>query len=500
MVGISLVEDLAVVVLIVLIPRLGSLEPGGLLRVASGLGIAAAILAPFLYLAAKVVPPLFTRVARLQNDELFLLVALVVAVGTAAVTRAVGLSLALGAFLAGLLVSESDYAHETLARLLPLRDVFVAVFFVTVGALLDPRAVFAELSVLGVIVGVVMVGNALIWMAVVRLFGRPIWVAVLVGVGLAQIGEFSFILIRVARDAGHVTGAVYQTALAASLLTILGNALAVRLAPRMLARMRLLPEQEVGPRPRAPSDGRFVLICGFGRVGSAVAEALDTFGTRYVAIELDPDIVRNLRLRGVSCWFGDASRRRLLEQAGAGRADLVVVALPDLERAYLAVRAIREMNRRVPILARAHHPAGLDRLMEAGASEVIQPEVEAATTLIRHALRRLALPRDQVLAYLERLRDAMAASTPPPAAGNALPEVSEVTVAGGDVVEQSLRDAGIRERFGVTVISLTRRHGEIVPHATPDTILHAGDRVRVFGLPAQIDAFRNAVADASQKR
>jgi CPA2 family monovalent cation:H+ antiporter-2 len=498
MIGISLVEDLAVVVLMVLIPRLGSFEPGALLRIATGLGLAAAILAPFLYLAAKVVPPLFTRVARLQNDELFLLVALVVALGTAAVTHAAGLSLALGAFLAGLLVSESDYAHKTLARLLPLRDVFVAVFFVTVGALLDPGAVFADLPVLGVVVAVVMVGNALIWTGIVRLFSQPIWVAVLVGVGLAQIGEFSFILIRVARNAGHVTDGVYHASLAASLLTILGNAFAVRLAPRAMGRTRLVPEH-MAARQGPPSEGPLVVLCGFGRVGSAVAEALETFGTRYTAIELDPDIVHNLRLRGISCWFGDASRHRLLETAGAGRADLVVVALPDIERAYLAVRAIRRLNAHVPILARAHHPAGHDRLMEAGATEVIQPELEAASTLIRHALRRLALPRDQVLAYLERFRDAMEAVTPPPVSGAALPEIGEIAVAGGQVVEQSLRDAGVRERFGVTVISLTRRDGEVVPHATPDTVLHVGDRVRVFGLPTQIAAFRSAVANASPR-
>ena len=141
MIGISLVEDLAVVVLIVLIPAFGALEPGRLLAIASALGKAALVLVPFAYLAAKVVPPVMTRVARTRNDELFLLVALAIGLGTAALTQAVGLSLALGAFLAGLLISESDYAHETLARVLPLRDAFVALFFVTIGALIDPASV-----------------------------------------------------------------------------------------------------------------------------------------------------------------------------------------------------------------------------------------------------------------------------------------------------------------------------------------------------------------------
>jgi CPA2 family monovalent cation:H+ antiporter-2 len=497
MIGVSLVEDLAVVVLMVLIPRLGSLEPGRLLQIAGGLGLSVAILAPFLYLAAKAVPRLFTRIARLQNQELFLLVALGIALGTAAITHAVGLSLALGAFLAGLLISESDYAHETLSRLLPLRDVFVAVFFVTIGALLDARAVLSELGVLATVVGVVVVGNSLIWIAIVRLSGRPIWVALAAGVGLGQIGEFTFILIRVARDAGHVADGVYHATLAASLVTILVNAFLVRSVPPALGRTRLFgPGDLVTPPPEPSSPVPFVVLCGFGRVGSAVAEALETFGSRYSAIEFDPDVVRNLRLRGIPSWFGDAANRRLLEMAGVARADLVVVALPDIERAHLTVRAIRAMNPDVPILARAHHLPGHDRLVEAGATEVIQPELEAASTLIRHALRRLELPRDKVLAYLDRLRDAMDALAPPRVASDDLPEVRDTVLVGGDVVGQSLREAGIRERFGVTVIGVIRADGERIPHATADTVLRAGDRVRVFGLPGQISAFREATGAA----
>jgi monovalent cation:H+ antiporter-2, CPA2 family len=175
MMGIALVEDLAVVALTILIPRLGSsLTLERLLDIVSGLGLALAILAPILYLGAKVVSPLLARVARLKSPELFLLVALAIALGIAAVTQAIGLSLALGAFLAGLLVSASDYAHETLARLLPLRDVFVAFFFVTIGALINPEAILDNLPLLAVMVGLVVVGKLVIGTVVVRLFGYPI--------------------------------------------------------------------------------------------------------------------------------------------------------------------------------------------------------------------------------------------------------------------------------------------------------------------------------------
>ena len=234
MIAITLVEDLAVVVLIVLIPTLGALEPDRLLAIGRAVGTGVALLIPLFYLAARVIPTLLERVARTRSDELFLLVVLALGIGTAAVTHAVGLSLALGAFLAGLLISESDYAHESLSRLLPLRDTFVALFFVTVGALINPAAIVANLSLLGVLIGLIVVGKMAIWTAVVRVFGYPFRTALLVGAGLTQIGEFSFILIRVARTAGHVGDDVYNATLAASLLSILTNAILVRYVPRVI--------------------------------------------------------------------------------------------------------------------------------------------------------------------------------------------------------------------------------------------------------------------------
>jgi CPA2 family monovalent cation:H+ antiporter-2 len=493
MIGITLVEDLAVVVLIVILPRLGVLDASRLLSIAGALGVGIAILVPFFYLAAKVVPRVLTYVARMQSQEVFLLVALAIALGTAAITQAMGLSLALGAFLAGLLISESDYAHETLARLLSLRDAFVALFFVTVGALINPAAVVDNLPILGTIVALVILGKLVIWTGVVALFREPLTTAVLVAVGLTQIGEFSFILIQVARVAGHVGDEIYHAILAASLLTILVNALLVRYVPDWLARTgdaRRRDALSAAPVD-APGVAGHVVVCGFGRVGSQVAEALETFQTPYVAIDADPDLVRTVRRRGVQCLFGDASSEHVLDAARVDEAALVVVAVPQVERAYLAVRYIRNRNPEAPVLARAHNYADRDRLVSAGATEVIQPEVEAASTLIRHALRRLELPRDRVLAYLERFRLAMddARTGAPP--GEALPQIADVLLLDAPrLTDLSLRDARIRESFGVTVVALTRSNGEVVLHPPPETILRPRDSVRIFGLPDQLEAFR----------
>jgi len=484
LIGISLVEDLAVVVLLAVMPALGA--PDRLLAIGNGLGTAALILVPFLALAARVVSPLLTRVARTRNQELFLLVALAIGLGTAALTQAVGLSLALGAFLAGLLISTSDFAHETLARLLPLRDTFGAFFFVTIGALIDPAHVFDDLTLLIAMVALVVVGKLVVRAGVVRLFGESWRTALLVGIGLAQIGEFSFVLVRAARQEGLIGPDVYQATLAASLLTILINAALVRVAPRYLGALQLAdrPMPETGaPRELAGH----VILCGYGRVGSAVAEALDTFHVRWVAIENDPDVVRGLRERGIPSLFGDAGQRGLLESAGADHAALAVVALPERDRARMAVRHLRALNPDLPILARTHDRAEHERLRHEGATEIIQPELEAASTLIRHALRRLELPRDRVLAYLGQYREAMDMVEAKSVEGG-LPRLEEVTLASGNLTDRTLHDARVRERFGVSVIAITRADGSLVPHPSADTVLREGDRLRLFGLPEQIEA------------
>lgn len=489
-IGITLVEDLAVVVLTVLLPELGTLSGDRAVPIAAALGRAALVLVPFAYLAAKVVPRVMTRVARTQSDELFLIVALSIGLGTAALTQAVGLSLALGAFLGGLLIGNSDYSHEALARLLPLRDVFVALFFVTVGALIDPSTVLANLPLLTVMLALIVVGKLVVRTGIVVAFGYPLSTALLVGAGLTQIGEFSYVLVRVARDTGQVGVDVYNATLAASLLSILINASLVRHAPRWLTALGVVDARRATvSRPPAPEDrGGHVVLCGFGRVGSAVGEALATFGLRYTVIERDPDVVKGLVARGVPALYGDAGRRSTLELAGAHDAALLIVALPDFEHARLAVRAARALNSEAPVLVRAHGRAESDALRRDGASEIIQPELEAAGTLIRHALARLQLPKTLALAYLGRFRDAMASAEAPPPGPDSLPEVREVAVGHDGVADQSLRESRIRERFGVTVVAVVRA-GDVILNPPPDTMLRPGDRVRLFGLPAQIERF-----------
>ena len=231
MIGITLVEDLAVVVLTVLLPTLGSVTGSHLWSIGVALGKAILILIPLIFLAAKIVPRMMVRISRSENDELYLLTVLALGFITAAVTQALGLSLALGAFLAGVIVSESDTSHKMLNKLLPLRDAFVALFFVTIGALVDPRVIIHQPLLWIVIVLLTVGGKFMIWTGVSWLFRYPLKTAMMVGVGLTQIGEFSYVLVGVAQGARLVGNDVYNATLAASVITIVLNGLLLKTMP-----------------------------------------------------------------------------------------------------------------------------------------------------------------------------------------------------------------------------------------------------------------------------
>jgi monovalent cation:H+ antiporter-2, CPA2 family len=236
MIGITLIEDLAVVILTVLLPSAGVLSGERLAALALDIGKSLALLIPIMFVTAMVAPRLMAWVARMGSEELYLLIALALGLAVAAMTQAVGLSLALGAFLAGVVISGSEEGHKTLNKLLSLRDAFVALFFVTIGALVNPRALISNPSLLVVILGIIVVGKLAIWTTVVWVFRYPFRTAVLVGLGLTQIGEFSYVLAQVARKSSLIGEDVYNATLAASLISILLNAALMRFGSKWIVR------------------------------------------------------------------------------------------------------------------------------------------------------------------------------------------------------------------------------------------------------------------------
>jgi len=486
-IGTALAEDLMVVALIVLVPVLAG-GPGRFGAIALALGRAVLVLLPVFLLANRVVPQLLARVARGRNMEVFILVAVLIGVGTAALSQGLGLSLALGAFLGGLIISESEFTHEVLTRILPMRDVFGVLFFVSVGTLIRPQGLVAELPLLLLLVSLIVVGKFGLRLLVLRAFRYPWATAALVSIHMAQTGEFSFVLAQVARDAGALTDSLYHALLAASLLSILVAALAAEVGHRWV-------EEPVGPiRAAADGDGDAtppgrVLICGFGRVGSTIGEALETFRIPFTVVDLDFTVIEALRRRGVPCVFGDAASVTVLRRAGAETATLAVVATPDFERNRLAVRRIREINPQVSILARASSLPHREALLEAGATDVIQPELEAAQTLIRHGLEQMGVPHEQVKVYMEQQRAAATSESPEARSGRALLQTRVIRVGPGLCADRSLRQARIRERTGVSILAVRRQDGTLLPNPSPDTILREGDEVTAIGLSDQLARF-----------
>ncbi len=518
-IGTLLVEDLAVVVMLFLLPALATGPEGARpLDVLAALGKGLAVVGPVFWLALRVVPPLLDRVARARNVELFLLITLVLSLGTGLAAAQLGLSPALGAFLGGLIIGESDHVYETLARVLPLRDLFVALFFVSVGMLVDPQLLLGNLPLVGLLVAVAVVGKGVIRGALVWLFRYPPKVALLVALTFTQIGEFSFVLGKVGAQLGLVSPGSYNALLAASLLSIVLSSFLFRAAPIAWAALeRRFPglavergrvpggpavaagaeagaEAGEGEGPPGPERGH-VLVCGYGRMGSAVGAALERFGVPFVVVERDWEKAQRLKARGLRVIVGDAAQEPVLRAARPEGAALAVLALPDFPHARGAVRHLRALNPALPVIARAHWDEEREELFREGVTEVIQPEFEGAIELIRHALLHVGVPALELEGYLHELRQQrysallqqwLQREDP----HRRLQKVQEVEIPrGSPLAGRSLRECQIRERTGVTVLQIRRRRGQTLVNPPPETVLEPGDRVLVLGTPAQIVEF-----------
>ena len=390
-----IVQDLAVVLLVVLLPRLaagGGVDvPDLLLTVGKALGFVVATLA----LGARVVPVLLARVERLGSPELFLLAAVALALGTASVSALLGLSPALGAFLGGLLLTETEFDHRVVAEVVPMRNLFATLFFVSIGMLIDPAFVLANLpAVLGLAAFIAVAKAVLAGLAVLpfRLGART---TAFTALGLLQIGEFSYVLAQAGRAAGVVSAELHSLILTSSVVTIVLTPAAFALAPsvgRLLARAPglgvHLGATTAAPEVRVALSGH-ALVIGYGRVGSAVVRGVRAAGHPVGVIEEDVHLVRHLQAEGLVAVYGDATYANVLAAGHPERATAIVVAVPDAGTARAVVHAARRANPTVPILARADRAEDEGALRSAGASGVIAPEQAGAVLLLELALAAL---------------------------------------------------------------------------------------------------------------
>jgi CPA2 family monovalent cation:H+ antiporter-2 len=502
-VGMLLFQDLCVVPMILLLPALAGRGGGGP-SLARALGTAALVVALALTLARLVVPRVLHVVALSGRRELFILAVGVIGAGIAWLTSLAGLSLALGAFLAGVVLADSDFRHQALADTVALRDIFTSLFFVSMGMLLDPRVVLEQPVPVAGLVGAIIVGKAALATLAGLTLRYPARVALLAGLGVAQVGEFSFVLASQGAALGLLTQPELRIVFAATVLTMLVTPLALRFGPDLAARasrrgtLDRLTGRTGEAMPPTGTSAPHVVILGYGVGGEMLAEVLREAAIPAVVLDLNFERVRHAQAQGAPVYYGDVTSREILERAGVPGARQVAVLLNDPDATLRAVRLTRELAPAAVILARARYVADVPRLLAAGADEAVSQELEASFAIIERVTREARTPRPA----REDMRTRLGLDTPAGDAGGAqLPagvEVESIAVSEGAWISgRSLADADLRRRTGATLVAVTRGRATAV-HPSPADVLRAGDVLFLVGDATQIEAARDLLVAGPQ--
>jgi CPA2 family monovalent cation:H+ antiporter-2 len=412
MLGILLVQDLAVVPVMVLIPALGNGTDSIWTPLGIALGKAVGFIAVMLALGYWGMPWMMKRVAGQRTRELFLLTVVVVCLAAAFGTYYVGLSAAFGAFAAGLLISQSGYARQAFADIMPLRDTFGALFFVSLGMLANLEFIRENLAAVAVVVVSIMVVKFIICTAITRFFGYSHKTVLMVGTGLLQIGEFSFILALMGWKEGLFSERLYNLTIAAALITMFLTPFVMSVNSFLYRWMSQQPWFARRLTGRVDPDlrvlklelSRHAVICGYGAVGRRVAEVLEKQKFSYLVIDLDPIIIADLQNRGIPVIYGDASNPEILAHASLDKARVLICTIPDYVAAELTARNALKINPRLDIVARVHRDSDVELLKGVGVSEIVLPFFEGSLEMIRHTLHRFGMGSTEIQYILNNLR------------------------------------------------------------------------------------------------
>jgi len=501
-IGVLLFQDLAVVPLLILVPALAS--PGEETALALGLALvkAALFLALLLYFGQKLMRPWFHWVARRKSRELFMLNVLLVTLGLAWLTAVSGLSLALGAFVAGMLISETEYRYQVEADIQPFRDVLLGLFFVTIGMMLDIHVVVANFLWVALLLIGLLGGKMLLVTGLARLFGNDTAVSLRTGLALAQAGEFGFVLLAQAGQLNLVAFPMLQVVLASMVLSMLAAPLLIhhnaRIAHYLSGREwanRALELHEIAVKSVAANE--HVILCGYGRSGQSLARLLEQESVAFIALDLDPQRVRAAAAAGDSVVYGDAGRREVLMAAGLNRARAVVVTYADPPSALKVLHHAQELRPELPVVVRTMDDTDLDKLKIAGATEVVPEVLEGSLMLASHTLMLLGVPLARVVRRVRAVREArygllrgfFRGVSDQDAELNERGQPRLYTVMlneGAAAVGKTLAELDLD---GLLVaVSAVRRHNIRGVEPSPDTRLEAGDVIVIMGAPENLAA------------
>lgn len=517
-VGWLVLEDLATVLILVLLPTLANTNGGfnwvelgvTLLKAAGFVGLA-------LFAGTRLIPWILMRIAHTRSRELFILAILAIALGIAiGAAEIFGISFALGAFVAGVVVSESPLSHQVGADILPFRESFAVLFFVSIGMLVNPLYLYNNLGAILALTSLIVIAKPLTTILMGIIVPWPARTSLVVSAGLSQIGEFSFIVGQAGLALGLLDQSQYSLILAGSLVSIMLNPLMFRLvqpAEQWLQKnpviWKLMNRQAPPPPLIEESIENHVVIVGYGRVGRHIASLLGEMGIPYLIVEADAERGEGLSNEGIPTLYGDAANSEVLTHAGLNRARALVVAGPDEASSELVVATARDLAPELPIIARASTEDGIDRLAKLGAQDVIHPELEGGLEIVRHTLLQLGFPSQEIYRYTDAVRRDhydVALNTEEEhrllhellEAANSL-EVHWFRLAEENrLVGQTLAQANLRAKTGASVIAILRE-GYLLANPKSMAVFQVGDRIGLIGETEEMEAVEQFLAESESE-
>lgn len=514
-VGWLVLEDLATVLILVLLPALVPSNEGDVFATTGVALLKAAVFAVLmLVVGGRIIPWVLKRVAFTRSRELFILTIVVIALGTAVgAAELFGVSLALGAFLAGVVVSGNAVSHQVEAEVIPFRETFAVLFFVSVGMLVNPMVLVNNIGQVIALTLLIVVGKAIISAVLGFIFPRPAHTALVVAAGLSQIGEFSFIVGTAGVALGLLTQDQYSLILAGALLSIMVNPLMFRAIPVVEKWLQGYPALwKLIDRQNAPKnmvkDGikDHAVIVGYGRVGQHIVNVVRHLDIPHLVIDRDARRLSELSDQGVNTLFGDAANSELLRHAHLDTARVLVVTMPDEASTEMVVAAAHQIAPNLHIIARAATQAGVNHLAELGAKDVIQPELEGGLEIVRYTLLRMGFPNDEVQRYADKVREDHYETTG--GATEALRRLDQLIRSAhsaaitwvplpdsSPLLRQSLSDINLRARTGASIIAIVR-DGNVMPNPNTSTQFQGGDLIGLIGDSGQLEAATSMLGTA----
>ncbi|NER49793.1 MAG: sodium:calcium exchanger [Symploca sp. SIO1A3] len=512
MLAILIAQDLALGLMLAMLPALN--QPENI-----GSALFAAVLKALLFLSAAfaagkwLVPPAIKHIAATENSELFLLSVIALCLGVALITAQLGLSIEMGAFVAGLMIAEIDYADQALAKILPLRDTFASLFFASIGMLIDPGVLLQNFGLILGLVMVVMLGKAAIILPIVLKFGYSFKTAVITSLGLNQIGEFSFVLALVGLEMGFLKEEEYLLLLGTTAITLVLTPVALRFSPRLAEKLANLPFLASYLRQFRDTKAlsipetirNHVVVAGYGRVGRVIVNILRNQGYPVLVIENSEAGIKQLQLEKIPYIFGDADSELVLEKAYLEKAKALAIALPDPTSTRLLLKRALKLAPELDVVARSHTNSEIDVLTQLGAQEVVQPEFEAALEIGSHVLATLGEKQWVIQSVINKIHseryqsilpERVISFMPPELSDTAREMHSEwVTVPDASPLDEvTLAAANIRNLTGVNVMAIQQGDKRLY-YPKADTILHSGDKLLVIGEPEEVAALRELIKE-----